>query len=121
MADAEFTIGVTTAAGRPRRSCRLGPLGELPGPVPMAPTAGVRSSHTGDEPLAKSASGGELSRVISCPWRWLAGPQNKFTMVFDEIDAGVGAGLRVYRRALARLARTRQAICRRSPPMPMCT
>lgn len=62
-------------------------------------------------PLAKSASGGELSRVMLALEVVLAASSMGTTMVFDEVDAGVGgrAAVQIGRR-LARLARTHQVI-----------
>jgi DNA repair protein RecN (Recombination protein N) len=62
-------------------------------------------------PLAKSASGGELSRVMLALEVVLASSAAGTTMVFDEVDAGVGgrAAVQIGRR-LGRLARTHQVI-----------
>ena len=62
-------------------------------------------------PLAKVASGGELSRVMLACRSVLAALDDVPTLVFDEIDAGIGgeAGLAVGRR-LARLATTHQVL-----------
>lgn len=62
-------------------------------------------------PLAKAASGGELSRVMLACRSVLADLDDVPTLVFDEVDAGIGgqAGLAVGRR-LARLAATRQVV-----------
>jgi DNA repair protein RecN (Recombination protein N) len=62
-------------------------------------------------PLAKAASGGELSRVMLACRSVLSDLDEVPTLVFDEIDAGIGgaAGLAVGRR-LARLAAARQVI-----------
>ncbi len=61
--------------------------------------------------LAKGASGGELSRVMLACRSVLADLDDVPTLVFDEIDAGIGgqAGLAVGRR-LAGLATARQVI-----------
>ncbi|MEU7632794.1 DNA repair protein RecN [Nocardia sp. NPDC049220] len=71
------------------------------------------SAHSGAQslPLSKSASGGELSRVMLALEVVLAGSDHGATMVFDEVDAGVGgrAAVEIGRR-LARLARTHQVI-----------
>jgi DNA repair protein RecN (Recombination protein N) len=62
-------------------------------------------------PIAKGASGGELSRVMLAIEVVFAGADPVPTMVFDEVDAGVGgqAAVEVGRR-LARLARTAQVV-----------
>jgi DNA repair protein RecN (Recombination protein N) len=62
-------------------------------------------------PLAKAASGGELSRTMLACRSVLADLDEVPTLVFDEVDAGIGgrAGLAVGRR-LARLARDRQVL-----------
>lgn len=70
-------------------------------------------SHTGApaRPLNKGASGGELSRVMLAVEVVFAGAEQVPTLVFDEVDAGVGgrAAGEVGRR-LARLARTHQVL-----------
>ncbi|MBN9142257.1 MAG: DNA repair protein RecN [Micrococcales bacterium] len=69
--------------------------------------------HPGTEPrpLAKGASGGELSRVMLALEVVLAALGQVPTFVFDEVDAGVGgaAAIEIGRR-LARLAETAQVI-----------
>ena len=62
-------------------------------------------------PLAKTASGGELSRTMLACRSVLADLDAIPTLVFDEVDAGIGgqAGLAVGRR-LARLAQDRQVL-----------
>lgn len=62
-------------------------------------------------PLAKTASGGELSRTMLACRSVLADLDSVPTLVFDEVDAGIGgeAGLAVGRR-LARLAIDRQVL-----------
>ncbi|GEP32239.1 DNA repair protein RecN [Nocardioides szechwanensis] len=71
------------------------------------------AANTGSEPrpLAKGASGGELSRVMLAVEVSLAGTSPVPTFVFDEVDAGVGgaAAVEVGRR-LAELARTAQVL-----------
>jgi DNA repair protein RecN (Recombination protein N) len=62
-------------------------------------------------PLAKGASGGELSRVMLAIEVVFAGADPVPTFVFDEVDAGVGgkAAVEIGRR-LSRLARRAQVI-----------
>jgi DNA repair protein RecN (Recombination protein N) len=71
------------------------------------------SAHSGapPRPLDKGASGGELSRTMLALEVVLAQADPVPTLVFDEVDAGVGgrAAVDVGRR-LARLARHRQVL-----------
>jgi DNA repair protein RecN (Recombination protein N) len=116
MSDAEFTITVSTM-----------PAGE-DDPAALTLPSGGRAHAGGDGvdqvefgfaahrgmtvlPLSKSASGGELSRVMLALEVVLAASMTGTTMVFDEVDAGVGgrAAVQIGRR-LARLARSRQVI-----------
>ncbi|MEV4754579.1 DNA repair protein RecN [Micromonospora sp. NPDC049559] len=62
-------------------------------------------------PLQRGASGGELSRVMLAIEVVFAGSGGPPTLVFDEVDAGVGgqAAVEIGRR-LARLARTHQVL-----------
>ncbi|MFC7306998.1 DNA repair protein RecN [Streptomyces monticola] len=62
-------------------------------------------------PIAKGASGGELSRVMLAVEVVFAGSDPVPTYLFDEVDAGVGgkAAVEVGRR-LARLARSAQVV-----------
>ncbi len=50
------------------------------------------SPNVGEElkPLAKIASGGEISRVMLALKSALAGADNVSTLIFDEIDSGIG-------------------------------
>jgi DNA repair protein RecN (Recombination protein N) len=70
-------------------------------------------AHSGAPPLPvhKGASGGELSRVMLAIEVVLAHADPVPTLVFDEVDAGVGgrAAVEVGRR-LARLARSHQVV-----------
>ena len=62
-------------------------------------------------PLQRGASGGELSRVMLAIEVVFAGVGGPPTLVFDEVDAGVGgqAAVEIGRR-LARLARSHQVL-----------
>nr|WP_090342762.1 DNA repair protein RecN [Mycolicibacterium malmesburyense]CRL73349.1 DNA repair protein RecN [Mycolicibacterium malmesburyense] len=72
---------------------------------------GFAAHGTAVLPLHKSASGGELSRVMLALEVVLSASAEGTTMVFDEVDAGVGgrAAVQIGRR-LGRLARTHQVI-----------
>ena len=74
--------------------------------ITLAPNAALEP-----KPLATSASGGELSRVMLALEVILSESSSGATLVFDEVDAGVGgrAAVEIGRR-LARLARRNQVI-----------
>jgi DNA repair protein RecN (Recombination protein N) len=99
MADAQVQIAVTDRAA--------------PGPDGADDVEFLLRPHpsTAPLPIARGASGGELSRVMLALEVCLAGSDPVPTMVFDEVDAGVGgrAAVEVGRR-LARLARDHQVI-----------
>ena len=63
-------------------------------------------------PLAKVASGGELSR-ISLAIQLVASKASPVgTLVFDEVDAGIGGAVaETVGRSLKRLGRDRQVLC----------
>lgn len=98
MPDARVVVAVTagaeSAGGRDDVAILLAPH---PGAAPR--------------PVAKSASGGELSRVMLAIEVVIAGVDPVPTFVFDEVDAGIGgaAAIEVGRR-LQRLARSSQVI-----------
>jgi DNA repair protein RecN (Recombination protein N) len=89
-----------------RERSELGPWGRDEVELLLAPNPGSPPL-----PLAKGASGGELSRVMLAIEVVFAGADPVPTFVFDEVDAGVGgrAAVEVGRR-LARLARVSQVI-----------
>jgi DNA repair protein RecN len=63
-------------------------------------------------PLAKIASGGELSRVMLALKAASAGKDEIETLFFDEIDAGIsGRTAQKVAEKLASIARTKQVIC----------
>ena len=116
MAGADFTITVGPVAAQ---SGDPAPLVLADGRAVHAGSHGVDlvefgfTAHRGGTvlPLHKSASGGELSRVMLALEVVLSASSAGTTMVFDEVDAGVGgrAAVQIGRR-LARLARTHQVI-----------
>lgn len=115
MADAQFGIDVAFDTASDDAAALALPTGERV----RAGADGIDqvefgfAAHRGMDqlPLAKSASGGELSRVMLALEVVLAASATGTTMVFDEVDAGVGgrAAVQIGRR-LARLARTHQVI-----------
>lgn len=71
------------------------------------------AAFSGAEPrsLSKGASGGELSRIMLAIELVLAGPNVTPTMIFDEVDAGVGGQAAVeLGRRLSQLSKTTQVL-----------
>ncbi len=71
------------------------------------------ASHTGlpAGPLAKVASGGELSRISLAIQTALSGAAGVPTLIFDEVDVGIGGSVaEAVGRRLARLGETRQVL-----------
>ncbi len=63
-------------------------------------------------PLAKVASGGEASRVMLALKTVLAGSDEVPTLIFDEIDTGVGARTApAVAQLLSRLSQSKQVLC----------
>lgn len=63
-------------------------------------------------PLGKVASGGELSRISLAIQVITAGQEGIPTLVFDEVDVGVGGGVaEMVGRQLRRLGESRQVLC----------
>ena len=64
------------------------------------------------KPLAKIASGGELSRIILALKRIVAQERGSSTLVFDEVDSGIGgATAEVVGKKLKDIARRQQTLC----------
>lgn len=93
------------------------------GPTGIDTAEFLFSANPGEDlrPLRKVASGGEMSRVMLALKGVLAAADPVPTLVFDEIDSGIGGtvadavGVR-----LARLARTHQVICITHLPQIAC-
>ncbi|GGM07210.1 DNA repair protein RecN [Dactylosporangium sucinum] len=86
--------------------CGVGPDGADDIELRLLPHPGAPA-----QPLQKGASGGELSRVMLAIEVVFAGVGGPPTLVFDEVDAGVGgtAAVEIGKR-LARLARDHQVL-----------
>jgi len=98
MPDARLTVEVTDR--------ELGVTGRDQVAILLQPHAGSEP-----RPIARGASGGELSRVMLAIEVVLAATDPVPTFVFDEVDAGVGgASATEIGRRLARLAQTSQVI-----------
>ncbi|MDW4908209.1 DNA repair protein RecN [Streptomyces sp. ADMS] len=88
------------------RTVAYGPSGADEVELLLAPHPGAPA-----RPIAKGASGGELSRVMLAVEVVFAGTDPVPTYLFDEVDAGVGgkAAVEIGRR-LARLAKSAQVV-----------
>jgi DNA repair protein RecN (Recombination protein N) len=72
------------------------------------------SPNIGEEvkPLAKIASGGELSRIMLAMKRILAKVGGRQVLIFDEVDAGIGGAIaEVVGRKLRELSKHHQVVC----------
>ncbi|BDG08776.1 DNA repair protein RecN [Anaeromyxobacter paludicola] len=94
--------GGVEVAGR-----RLAPGGAEEAELLIAPNPGEAP-----RPLARIASGGELSRVLLAVKRALSRTDPMRTYVFDEVDSGIGGAVaEAVGRRLLEVSRGRQVIC----------
>jgi len=85
----------------------LGPTGAERGEILIAANPGEPP-----RPLARIASGGELSRVLLAVKRAFSRVDPVTTYVFDEVDAGIGGAVaEAVGRALLEVSRGRQVVC----------
>ncbi len=99
MADATFEVSLTER--------ELGPSGADAVEFLIAPNPGVPAA-----PLREIASGGELSRVMLAIMSVANASTAGSTLVFDEVDAGVGGHTaRAVGARLRELAERRQVLC----------
>ncbi len=85
----------------------LGACGSERAQILLAPNPGEPA-----RPLARIASGGELSRVLLAAKRALAGTDRCGSYVFDEVDSGLGGAVaEAVGRLLQEVARDRQVVC----------
>jgi DNA repair protein RecN (Recombination protein N) len=114
MPHARVTVELRqTEAPDPEHGVDVGGRAVVYGPAGADEVELLLAPHPGSapRPIAKGASGGELSRVMLAVEVVFAGSDPVPTYLFDEVDAGVGgkAAVEVGRR-LARLARTAQVV-----------
>ncbi|MYS22684.1 DNA replication and repair protein RecN [Streptomyces sp. DvalAA-14] len=114
MPHARVTVAIgQTEAPDPEAGVDVGGRAVVYGPTGADEVELLLAPHPGSpaRPIAKGASGGELSRVMLAVEVVFAGSDPVPTYLFDEVDAGVGgkAAVEVGRR-LARLARTAQVV-----------
>ena len=85
-----------------------------PGPLGYDEIQFMISPNIGEEvrPLARIASGGELSRIMLVLKSLLAGQDRIQTIIFDEVDAGIGGqAAEVVGRKIKDLAAYHQVLC----------
>ena len=113
MAKAAFEVRVTTGAGD---EAALGPHGLDAIEFLISPNPGEAV-----KPLHKIASGGELSRVMLAIRTILADADRTPTVIFDEVDAGIGGGMgEVVGRKLSAVSRRHQVLCVTHLPQIAC-
>ncbi|HSR24915.1 MAG TPA: DNA repair protein RecN, partial [Candidatus Eisenbacteria bacterium] len=92
---------------------QLAPLAE-PGPAGLERGEFLLAPNRGEAllPLARIASGGELSRILLALKRITPGLDRVPTLVFDEVDAGIGgATATAVGEKLRAVSRTAQVLC----------
>lgn len=85
-----------------------------PGPAGMEKVEFHLAANPGEEPrpLARIASGGELSRIMLALRRATPGQEGVGTLIFDEVDAGIGGATATFvGEKLRSLAQNRQVLC----------
>lgn len=109
---------VSLAMGRCRVRAAVEPAGATPeaslGPAGMDAVELMVATNAGEpfKPLARSASGGELSRILLALKGVLLSSDPVPTSIFDEVDAGVGGAVaEILGRKLKRASVGRQVLC----------
>lgn len=98
----EFSVSLTPAEDNKPRLHGLDKIEFLVSTNPGLPA----------KPLAKVASGGELSRISLAIQVVTSSDKTTPTMIFDEVDAGIGGGIaEVVGQKLRRLSEQRQVLC----------
>ena len=81
------------------------------------------SANPGEEvkPLAKIASGGELSRIMLALKVLLSGSESREVLIFDEVDTGIGGKTAsLVGKMLSRISTNQQVICITHLPQIAC-
>jgi DNA repair protein RecN (Recombination protein N) len=113
MAKAAFEVRIATGAGD---EAALGPHGLDAVEFLISPNPGETV-----KPLHKIASGGELSRVMLAIRTILADADRTPTVIFDEVDAGIGGSMgEVVGRKLSAASKRHQVLCVTHLPQIAC-
>ena len=99
-----------------RKEAESGPTGPRPvvGPYGVDEIEFLIAPNPGEsaKPLARIASGGELSRVALAAKTVLAGSDSVDCLIFDEVDAGIGGEVAVaVGEHLKELGKSKQVLC----------
>jgi DNA repair protein RecN (Recombination protein N) len=114
MSQTDFQVALRTTKADERNSVYLTAGDKIITETGIDRAAFLIAPNPGEElkPLAAIASGGELSRVVLALKAILAETDAVETIVFDEVDAGIGGGTaEVVGRKLSELADRHQIIC----------
>jgi DNA repair protein RecN (Recombination protein N) len=114
MSDSRFDVQLQTLPAGPDHSPFLSYNGNVLGETGLERAAFMLAPNVGEaiKPLAAIASGGELSRVVLALKAILAQTDAVETVVFDEVDAGIGGGIaEVVGKKLELLAHRHQILC----------
>ncbi|MBW2621481.1 MAG: DNA repair protein RecN [Deltaproteobacteria bacterium] len=90
------------------------PDSRIPGPTGWDEIEFLISPNLGEDlkPLAQIASGGELSRTLLGLNAILAGQDKTHSLIFDEVDSGIGGGIaEVIGRKINTLSKFHQILC----------
>lgn len=114
MDGTRFNVQITHPLCGPKASPWLSLDGHLLSATGMDQALFMIAPNVGEsmKPLSSIASGGELSRVVLALKAILADTDAVGTVIFDEVDAGIGGAVAdVVGRKLAALAEKHQMIC----------
>ncbi len=102
MPQGEFIIQITPSPSSPPKPTGADQIEFLISANPGLPP----------KPLAKVASGGELSRISLAIQVTTSSDKTIPTMIFDEVDSGIGGGIaEIVGRKMRELASNRQVLC----------
>lgn len=114
MPETRFQVALRSTAAKPQENPFLIVDGHPVGETGFNTAEFFIAPNVGEDlkPLTQIASGGELSRVVLALKAILARTDAVETIVFDEVDAGIGGGVaEVVGKKLAGLSRFHQIIC----------
>jgi DNA repair protein RecN (Recombination protein N) len=114
MPNTRFEIAFTETDATPKTSVYLTARGRTISETGAEQACFMIAPNVGEDlkPLSRIASGGELSRVILALKSIIASDTSTGTMIFDEVDAGIGGEVAaVVGKKLSDLAKASQVIC----------